>query len=88
MDTDILVISNDEKMSQLMQIELELEGHSVLTDTDSTSGFIMLRKTQPKLLILDVEAPGLSAIEVCQRLRTTNPCLKIILIIDNERVSR
>lgn len=86
MDTEILVISHDEKMRQLMQIELEVEGYSVIAEADTTSGFITVRKTQPKLLILDEAAPGLSSIEVCRRLQTTNPHLKIILVVDSERV--
>ncbi|MDY7023733.1 MAG: response regulator transcription factor [Cyanobacteriota bacterium] len=85
MDTEILVISHDEKVRQLMQMELDVEGYSVLAEADITSGFITLRKTQPKLLILDEAAPGLSSIEVCRRLQTTNPHLKIILVIDSER---
>lgn len=85
MDTDILIVSSDEQMRQLMQVELELEGYSVLSETDSTLGFMTARKTQPRLLILELGTPGLSAIEVCNRLRATTTDLKIILLTDRDK---
>lgn len=84
MDTDILIVSSDEQTRRLMQVELELEGYSVLSEADSTSGVLTARKTQPRLLILAMGAPGLSAIEVCNRLGSTTTNLKIILLADTD----
>lgn len=85
MDTDILIVSSSEQICQLMQMELGVEGYSVLVETDSTLGFMTARKTQPRLLILELGTPGLAAIEICNRLRATAPDLKIILLTDSDK---
>ncbi|MEO0536666.1 MAG: response regulator transcription factor [Cyanobacteria bacterium P01_A01_bin.123] len=86
MASDILIVSNDEPMSQLMQMELSFEGHSVLVERDSTIGFLTARKTQPQLLILDAATPGLPIVEICKRLRIANANLKIILLTTIDRI--
>ncbi len=85
MDTDILIISSNESLCQLMQMELKLEGYSVLAESDGTLGFMTARKTQPRLLIVDMETSGLSAAEICNRLRATTTDLKIILLTDGDK---
>lgn len=85
MNTDILIISHNELMGQLMQIELSLEGYSALVEIDSTKGFMAARAAQPRLLILDAEVPGLSAVEICNRLRATSAGLKIILLCNGDK---
>ncbi|MGB3768321.1 MAG: response regulator transcription factor [Phormidesmis sp.] len=85
MDTDILIVSSSEQTCQLIQMELGIEGYSVLVETDSTLGFMTARKTQPRMLILELGTPGLPAIEVCNRLRATAPDLKIILLTDSDK---
>jgi DNA-binding response OmpR family regulator len=85
MNTDILIISHNELMGQLMQIELSLEGYSTLVEADSSKGFMAARAAQPQLLILDAEVPGLSAIEICNRLQATSTGLKIILLCEGDK---
>lgn len=85
MNIDILIISRSELMSQLMQMELSLEGYSVSVEGDSTMGFMAARADQPQLLILDAAIPGLSATEICSRLRATSAQLKIILLCDGDK---
>lgn len=85
MDTDILIVSSNKSLCQLMQMELGLEGYGVLAESDGTLGFMTARKTQPRLLILDKETSGLSAIEICNRLRATTPDLKIILLTNGDK---
>jgi DNA-binding response OmpR family regulator len=85
MDTDILMISSDEQLCQLIQVELGLEGYSVLTETDGTAGLITARKTQPRLLILDRSVSSLSAVEICNRLQATAIDLKIVLLIEGDQ---
>ncbi|MEO0855102.1 MAG: response regulator, partial [Cyanobacteria bacterium J06648_11] len=86
MNVDILIVSNHKSLSQLVQMELNLDGFRVLTETDSTMGLMTIRKHPPRLLILDTDVPGLSAKELCSRLHSTNPNLKILLIADSEEV--
>lgn len=80
MTPDILIVSADESANQLMQMEFKLEGYNVLVERDSRAGFSAARQYLPKLVILDEQAPGLPLLDLCNRLRTLSPALKIILI--------
>lgn len=86
MAADILIVSNDEKMSQLLKIELSIEDYDVLIEADSTLGFIALRKIQPRLLILDANTPGLSSIEILRRIRATDTHIKVILMTEVDKL--
>lgn len=83
----ILLVSNNDQIGQLIQMELSLEGYQLMLATDSTSGFMVARRHEPQILILDTAAPGLSPIEICAALRHTSPDLVIILLADINHVN-
>lgn len=56
----ILLVSDNDKTGQLIQMELGIEGYRVMVERDSTSGFMTARRREPQVLILDTSAPGLS----------------------------
>jgi len=67
----ILVIDDDEIMRTITTAALsQLEGGcEVLAAPDGPSGLKAIHKHRPDLIILDVQMPGMSGIEVCQALR-------------------
>lgn len=86
MNSDILIISNDEPMNRLMHIDLKREGYSVVSEQNSATGFAIARTTQLRLLLLDERVPGLSTLEFCSRLRSLSTTLKIILLTNTNQV--
>lgn len=82
MSTDILLISNNQTISQLGQMELSVDGYHVLVESDSITGLITTRKTKPHLLILDTAISGFSALDICHRLKSTNVQVKILLLTE------
>jgi len=87
MDIDILVITPNEQLRQLLQMELTLERYGVVAEPDSTIGCLNAYKQQPKLIILDSAAPGLFVADICTRLKTAHPELKILLLTDRDSAS-
>ncbi|MGD1857062.1 MAG: response regulator transcription factor [Leptolyngbyaceae cyanobacterium] len=83
----ILLVSNNDQTSQLVQMELDLEGYRVMIEKDSTSGFMTARRHEPQILILDMAAPGLSPLEICTALKQTSPNITIILLTDANKVN-
>ena len=65
----ILVI--DDEMNTLLVVQkiLEKSGYSVDLAVSGEQGIAKLRDIQPDLVILDVKMPGMSGIEVCEKLR-------------------
>ena len=83
----ILLVSNNDQTSQLVQMELGLEGYRVMFEQDSTSGFMTARRHEPQILILDTAAPGLPPLEICAALKQTSPDITIILLTDANSVN-
>jgi DNA-binding response OmpR family regulator len=65
----ILVVDDDEGITEVIQLVLESEGHHVITSIDGN--FLALTEQQMlDLILLDVLLPGKSGQEICQRLKS------------------
>lgn len=67
--TKILVVDDEEPILELLRFNLEKEGYQVCAAKDGQEALERVNDEQPDLLVLDVMLPGMSGIEVCQRLR-------------------
>jgi DNA-binding response OmpR family regulator len=77
MPKTILIIEDDLKIAELMQLYLEKEDFRVIYAATGTEGLELALKIQPDLLILDRMLPGLEGLEVLRQLRSkfTTPVL-------------
>ncbi|MDY7014780.1 MAG: response regulator, partial [Cyanobacteriota bacterium] len=71
MTAKILVVEDEAKLAQFIELELKYEGYTVLVATDGLSGLSAARESEPDLAILDWMMPGISGVEICRRLRQT-----------------
>ena len=69
MEETVLVVDDEIGALTLIGIMLERGGFSVLKAKDGKSALNVLDENQPNLIILDVMMPGMSGIELCQRIR-------------------
>ena len=53
----ILVIDDDKSITELVKVNLELQGHKVLECNDALSGIAMAQQELPDLIILDLMMP-------------------------------
>ena len=67
--SQILVIDDDKKITNLLQRALVYEGYDVATASDGKSGLARALERPPQLVVLDLMLPGLDGMEVCRRLR-------------------
>jgi len=65
----ILVVDDDETFTDLVTTLLEGEGHRVIAASDGDSALAAVEKDAPDLIVLDLELPGMSGLEVLNRLR-------------------
>jgi DNA-binding response OmpR family regulator len=75
----VLVVEDDETVSEVVRRYLEREGYEVETATDGADGLARALERPPDLLVLDLMLPGLDGIEVCRRLRERHPVPVIML---------
>ena len=77
----IIVIDDEEELTQLLKIELEAEGFTVLTAQDGKTGIDLAQKNSPDLIILDIMMPGLNGYETLQELRNNSSTQNIPILM-------
>ncbi|MBK9053500.1 MAG: response regulator transcription factor [Chloroflexi bacterium] len=66
---NILVIEDERKTSELIQLYLHHNGYNTLMALDGRTGLEMARTHQPDLIVLDLMLPGLDGLDLCRILR-------------------
>ena len=75
MNNKILVVDDDRAINELIKVNLELVGYSVVQAYDGIEGFAVAKQELPSLIMLDVMMPDVDGYTVAQRVRL-NPELK------------
>lgn len=65
----ILVVDDEEPIQELLKFNLEKEGYQVLIASDGSEALTVLEEKQPELLVLDIMLPGMSGLDVLNKLR-------------------
>ncbi|MEH6473551.1 MAG: response regulator [Halopseudomonas sp.] len=71
MSGKILLIEDDEKLTELLRLYLTRSGFEVSVGHSGTDAHPMLLETKPDLLILDLMLPGLDGLSICRQVRTS-----------------
>jgi DNA-binding response OmpR family regulator len=87
MTAHILLVEDEVKLAQFVQLELTQEGYQVTVAHDGMAGLTSARELQLDLIILDWMLPGFSGIEVCRRLRATGNQVPVILLTAKDEIS-
>ena len=80
MAAHILVVEDEDKLAQFVELELKYEGYEVTVARDGIAGLTAARESHPDLILLDWMLPGISGLEICKRLRLTGDKVPIILL--------
>jgi DNA-binding response OmpR family regulator len=76
----ILVIEDDPDMRGLMDYKLKSGGHEVAVTDTGEDGLAIVRELCPDLVLLDVQLPDATGLEVCRLLRA-DPATADLLIV-------
>jgi DNA-binding response OmpR family regulator len=77
--TTILVVEDDPKTAELVQLYLERDGHRVLKAADGRAGLDLALTEAPDLVVLDLMLPKLDGLTLCQELRRRGSTPVILL---------
>ncbi|PSO49382.1 MAG: DNA-binding response regulator [Cyanobacteria bacterium SW_9_44_58] len=86
MTSQILIVEDEAKLAQFIELELKYEGYEVTTATDGFDGLTQAREASPDLLILDWMLPGISGLEICRRLRQTGSTVPVIILTAKDEI--
>jgi DNA-binding response OmpR family regulator len=82
----ILVVEDEVKLAQFIELELKYEGYEVIVFNDGLSGLSAARESHPDLIILDWMLPGISGLELCRRLRQTGDRVPVVLLTAKDEI--
>jgi CheY-like chemotaxis protein len=76
----ILVVDDDPTVRMLFEDALTFAGYTVVTAESGDQALVLIKAEAPDLIVMDCQMPGLTGIEVAQRLRQNAATRKIPLL--------
>jgi two-component system, OmpR family, response regulator RpaA len=65
----IIAIDDDPSIVELIKVNLEMQGHTVITAPDGIQGLALIKQEKPNLVVTDLMMPEVDGYTVCQRVR-------------------
>lgn len=76
----VLVVDDEQSLTDLLRMALRYEGWDVRTAADGHAALAAVRDFRPDALVLDVMMPGLDGLEVLHRLRAQNDDTPVLFL--------
>ena len=86
MTTHILIVEDEESLSEPLAFILEREGYRVTVADDGPSALAAFDKTGADLVLLDLMLPGIPGTEVCRVLRSKSQVPIVMLTAKDSEV--
>ncbi|MGO4540584.1 response regulator transcription factor [Paenibacillus sp. 2TAB19] len=87
MSDTILIVEDERRIARLLQIELESEGYGVRLAPDGVEGWAEYKAGGIALILLDVMLPGISGIDLLQRIRAVDANTPVIMLTAKSALS-
>ena len=84
----VLIVDDEENLTEAIKYNLEQEGFQVSTAADGERGLAMAREFDPDLIILDIMLPRVDGLEVCRVLRRRSDVPILMLTAKAEEIDR
>jgi DNA-binding response OmpR family regulator len=78
--SSLLLVEDDERISQPLVRMLQAEGFSVRHVGGGEEALAAVQESTPDLVLLDLSLPDIDGLDVCRRLRAMNPSLPIVML--------
>jgi DNA-binding response OmpR family regulator len=76
----ILIVEDDETIRMGLKDDLEFEGFEVAVADNGKDGYLMAKKDDFSLIILDILLPELNGLEICKKLREERITTPILML--------
>jgi len=78
MNPQILLVEDEVRIAQLVELELSDSGYQVNIAHDGQDGLELAQTLQPDAIVLDWTLPRLTGLEICQQLRAEGNAVPIV----------
>ena len=79
-DATILVVDDEESLSELVSSALRFAGYTVQTESNGFDALRNVKAATPDLIVLDVNMPEMDGFEVCRRIRRDGVQVPVIFL--------
>ncbi len=76
----ILIVEDDAPSREVVRLACSAQNHTLLEAANGVDGLAAAREQNPDLIILDINLPGMSGLDVCRRLRADGSRVPIIML--------
>jgi DNA-binding NtrC family response regulator len=76
----LLAIDDDPHNLEMIKVALDRQGLEIVTSNDPEQGFEIFLRLRPRVVLLDLVMPGVSGIEILERIVSIDPGVEVILI--------
>jgi len=84
MSNKILLIEDEEVISELLQKKIAMEGYDISVAEDGEEGLKMMKENKPDLILLDIIMPKMGGFDVMEEMQRDKELKEIpIIIISN-----
>jgi CheY-like chemotaxis protein len=81
MAADTILIVDDNSMNlKLIRVLLAGEGYDVHTATDAEEALILLKTITPRLILMDIQLPGMDGLELTRQLKAAPASRGIVIV--------
>ena len=84
----ILLVDDEVRLTELLRLELDVEGYDVEVASDGATGLIRARsQPEPDLIVLDWNLPDFSGVDICQRIRSSGVTTPILMLTGHDDIA-
>ncbi len=76
----VLIVDDDPTLAEVVAGYLARTGHEVTTVADGRSAMDSITAAPPDLVVLDLMLPEIDGLEVCRRIRSGHPDVRVIIL--------
>jgi DNA-binding response OmpR family regulator len=76
----ILLVEDEQKIADTLKLGLTEDGYYVETAYDGNIGWKLFQQHGFDIVILDINLPGMNGYELCQRIRSRNALIPVIML--------
>jgi DNA-binding NtrC family response regulator len=86
----IMVVDDEETISELLQVFLENQGFQVVVAGSAERALEMLKTEKPEVVMLDILMPGLNGIQCLERIKKLSPETIVIIMsgLQDEEIAK
>src|SRR5215467_9409308 len=76
----VLIVEDDDSLRLIVQTQLEKLGYVTALAINAEQALEILKQSHPRLVITDLQLPGMSGIELLKRIQVDFPGLPVIVV--------